>query len=92
MSILPARLYPGMQCTSTLVPWSTGSEVFVSRLKISAGSSVHLSENYEIMSVDGLALLYFFRYFLNGILTFFTNQRKLPGQTYRQYTLIAETK
>ena len=57
MSLLPARLYPGMQCTSTLVPWSTGSEVFVSRLKISAGSSVHLSGNY-VSRRSGFALLF----------------------------------
>ena len=44
MSLFPERLYPGMQLTSTVVPWSTGSEVLVCRSKIS-GSPVHLSED-----------------------------------------------
>ena len=44
ISLLPERLYPGTQSTSTVVPWSTGSEVLVVRSNIS-GSPVHLSEN-----------------------------------------------
>ena len=43
MSLLPDRLYPGIQSVSTIVPWSTGSEVWVFKSKI-FGNSVHFSE------------------------------------------------
>ena len=42
MSLLPDRLYPGIQSISTIVPWSTGSEVLVVKSKI-FGNSVHFS-------------------------------------------------
>ena len=45
--LLPDRLYPGMQPTSTLVPWFRGNGTLVIRSKIS-GSPVHLSEEIRI--------------------------------------------
>ena len=45
--LLPDRLYPGIQPTSTLVPWFRGNETLVVRSKIS-GSPVHLSEDIRI--------------------------------------------
>ena len=53
MSLLPDRLYPGIQSISTIVPWSTGSEVLVVKSKI-FGNSVHFSEknNIEVISME----------------------------------------
>ena len=45
--LLPDRLYPGIQPTSTLVPWFRGNKALVIRSKIS-GSPVHLSEDIRI--------------------------------------------
>ena len=46
ISLLPDRLYPKLQATSTLRSRSTGSEVNVFRLKLKvSGSPVHFSEN-----------------------------------------------
>ena len=69
MSLLPDRLYPGIQSTSTLVPWFTGREILVFRLKIS-GSPVHLSEIMHciIMTVDSLFYFYLFENKFNVVL------------------------
>ena len=69
MSLLPDRLYPGIQSTSTLVPWFTGREILVFRLKIS-GSPVHLSEIMHciIMTVDSLFYFYLFENKFNEVL------------------------
>ena len=48
ITLLPDRLYPGIQSSSTLVLWSTGSGVSVFILQIS-GSSPHLSERKGVM-------------------------------------------
>ena len=48
MSLLPDRLYPGLQSTSTCVPRFTGSEVTVIRLKLKLlGGLVHCSVNMK---------------------------------------------
>ena len=44
MELSPARVWPGLQLTSTTVPTTTGKVLVVVILDIAAGSSVHVSE------------------------------------------------
>ena len=51
ISLLPDKLYPEIQSTSTSVPWSTGSDVTVFRPKLRLSDrDVHLSEKRELTS------------------------------------------
>ena len=48
ISLLPDKLYPEIQSTSTSVPWSTGSDVTVFRPKLRLSDrDVHFSEKKE---------------------------------------------
>ena len=45
MALSPARVWPGLQFTSTTVPTITGKVLVVVMSDIAAGSSVHVSED-----------------------------------------------
>ena len=48
MELSPARVWPGLQFTSTTVPTITGKVLVVAMPDTTAGSSVHVSEEKEI--------------------------------------------
>ena len=47
MALSPARVWPGLQLTSTTVPTITGKVLVVVMSDIAAGSSVHVSEKKQ---------------------------------------------